>query len=329
MIIDLPRFLAAERPYWQELKTLLDRLETETQPKLSVAEVERFHFLYERTAAALARIAAHADPNTHRFLESLVARAYGEIHETRGTASRFSLRQWAFRTFPETFRHHFRAFLAALVVTFVGAAFGSTILMFDPEMKPLILPFSHLHGDPAERVKKEESQKPEHLEEGKSRFSAYLMTHNTRVAILALALGMTFGTGTLILLFYNGVILGAVAYDYVRAGQTEFLLAWLLPHGSIEIPAILIAGQAGLVLAGALIGRATREPLRQRLRQAGPDVVTLIAGVALLLVWAGLVEAFLSQYHAPVIPYPAKILFGLVELALLALYLGKSGRSPA
>ena len=51
------------------------------------------------------------------------------------------------------------------------------------------------------------------------------------------------------MLFYNGVILGAVAVDYVRAGETKFLLGWLMPHGVIEIPAILIAGQAGFMLA--------------------------------------------------------------------------------
>ena len=56
------------------------------------------------------------------------------------------------------------------------------------------------------------------------------------------------------------------------------------------------------------------------------DVVTLIFGVALLLVWAGLVEAFLSQYHEPILPYEVKIAFGMVELALLTLFLLKSGR---
>ena len=42
---------------------------------------------------------------------------------------------------------------------------------------------------------------------------------------------MTWGVGTIIMLFYNGVILGAVAVDYIRAGQTKFLLGWLMPHG--------------------------------------------------------------------------------------------------
>ena len=69
-----------------------------------------------------------------------------------------------------------------------------------------------------------------------------------------MATGITWGAGTLILLFYNGVILGAVAADYIAGGQGVFLAGWLLPHGSIEIPAILLGGQAGFILAGALIG---------------------------------------------------------------------------
>src|SRR5262249_4787484 len=99
--------------------------------------------------------------------------------------------------------------------------------------------------------------------------------------------------------------------------------------GAIEIPAILIAGQAGLVLARALIGWGGRTPLRLRLRQAAPDVVTLIFGVAVLLIWAGFVEAFLSQYHEPIIPYSIKIGFGVVELLLLSLFLARAGaRGP-
>ena len=65
--------------------------------------------------------------------------------------------------------------------------------------------------------------------------------------------------------------------------------------------------------------------LRQRLREISADLITLIFGAACLLVWAGLVEAFLSQYHEPIIPYAMKISFGLVELILLFLFLARSG----
>jgi uncharacterized membrane protein SpoIIM required for sporulation len=234
--------------------------------------------------------------------------------------------KWFFQTLPQTFRRHIRAFWLSLAITIAGCAFGGFAIAFDPESKPVLMPFSHLQGDPSERVAREESATEDRLAGSKTSFSAMLMTHNTRVSIFTMAMGMTWGVGTIISLFYNGVILGAVAVDYIHAGQTKFLLGWLLPHGVIEIPSILIAGQAGLMLAGALIGRGKRDSLRTRLRELSPDLVTLIFGVGVLLVWAGFIEAFLSQYHEPVIPYDVKIGFGLIELILLIFFLSRSGR---
>ena len=63
-----------------------------------------------------------------------------------------------------------------------------------------------------------------------------------------------------------------------------------------------------------------------RLRKISNDLVTLIFGVALMLVWAGIIEAFFSQYHEPVMPYHVKIVFGAFELIILALFLGRAGR---
>ena len=86
---------------------------------------------------------------------------------------------------------------------------------------------------------------------------------------------------------------------------------------------------AGLLLASALIGWGRRTTRRERLRAITGDLVTLAGGVAVMLVWAGLVEAFLSQYHRPVVPYALKIAFGAAELILLVLFLWRSGRKEA
>ena len=137
---------------------------------------------------------------------------------------------------------------------------------------------------------------------------------------------MSWGIGTIMMLFYNGAVLGAVVWDYLMAGEAKFLVGWLLPHGAVEIPAILIAGQAGLILGRALIGWGTPLSVRFRLRSVLNDIVILIFGVAILLVWAGIVESFLSQYHEPVLPYWLKIGFGLTELVLLSLFLARSGK---
>jgi len=329
VIIDIPRFIAGERPYWQELEQMLQRLESEPNSRLTLEEAKRFHLLYERSASDLARLTVAAEPETRKFLENLVSRAYGEIHETRDRRAKFRLFQWFFQTLPQTFRKHLRPFALSLAITLAGTMFGALALAFDPDAKQVITPFPHLLEDPADRVAHEESAVNDPLQGEKGRFSAQLMTHNTQIAILTLTMGITWGIGTIVLLFYNGVILGAVALDYIRAGQTEFLFGWLLPHGSIEIPAILIAGQGGFVLAGALIGWGNRASLGTRLRAVGADLATLIFGAALLLVWAGFVESFLSQYHAPVFPYWAKITLGLIELGLLSLFLLRSGSNRA
>ena len=326
MIVDLQRFIGAGRPHWAELERMLDRLEAEPDLKMPLAQLELFHHLYERTAADLAKITTlSSEPETRRYLENLVARAYGEIHETREKQRRFFPVQWFFQTLPQTFRRHVRAFYLSLAITLAGCAFGGLAIAFDPDAKPVLMPFSHLLQDPARRVAEEEHATHDRLAGRKTTFSAELMTHNTKISILTLAMGMTWGVGTIILLFYNGVILGAVAMDYIHAGETKFLLGWLMPHGVIEIPAILIAGQAGLILALALIGRGSRASLNTRLREISGDIVTLIFGVGILLVWAGFIEAFLSQYHEPVIPYDAKIVFGAVELLLLCLFLSRAG----
>lgn len=330
MIIDLERFIADEKPCWDELEGMLGRMERDVAFTMDLAGVQRFHYLYQRASAALARIDGFAEaPEFRRYLESLVARSFGEIHETRERPHRFAPWAWFSGTFPRTFRRHIRKFQLSLAATVVGCLFGGAALLLDPADKDVLLPFQHLTGSPVERVVREEQGVNKRLEEGKLTFSSYLMTHNTQVSIACMATGLTFGIGTLMLLFFNGVILGAVVFDYVAAGKTLFLAGWLLPHGVVEIPAILLAGQGGLILASALIGRESGLPLARRLRLVWADLVTLMGGVAIMLVWAGLVEALFSQYHEPVLPYPVKIGFGLAELLLLALFLTRAGREKS
>lgn len=331
MILDLERFLAAERPFWLELERLLAALAARPGNRLSLAEAERLRLLYERAAGDLNR-AQHGAPAPElvAYLERLVAAAYGEIYQSRPApdwraALRGLPRGW--RRFPRVFRRHFAYFALALGITLGGALLGALAVRFDPAAVPALLPADYLRN-PARRVAEEESgQSPAPDAALGAEFSAFLMTHNIRVAILALFLGLTLGLGTGYLLFTNGVLLGAVAARYAAAGFGEFLAGWLLPHGVLEIPAILIAGQGGFLIAAALV-RGGRQPRWMRLRLLLPDLVVLIAGVAGMLVWAGLVEGMFSQHQAPQIAYSVKIAVGLLELSALILYLWRVGTRP-
>ena len=99
-------------------------------------------------------------------------------------------------------------------------------------------------------------------------------------------------------------------------------MMWLLPHGVVEIPAILIGGQGGFLLAHAIIGRGSSEPIGKRLARVRDDAAYLIGGIVVLLIWAGFVESYLSQTHEPQIAYSVKIAIGIVEFAALCVYVG-------
>lgn len=333
MILDLPRFVDKERPHWEELDRELDRMAQGLAPLKDTDYSQRVLSLFHRACSDLARLGSStAEPELHAYLESLVARGYAEIHAAQPRLRGFRPIHWFFQVIPQTFRRQLWGFQLALAVTLIGAIVGATLITIDPEAREVVYPFPHLaEQTPSQRVEKEEKMigsKKELLENSKTTFSAQLMGNNIKVSVNAMALGLTWGLGTVILLFYNGVILGAVILDYIVDGQTVFMVGWLLPHGSIEIPAILIAGQAGLMLGRAVIGWGTREGIRSRLRSITPDLATLIGFVALMLVWAGFVESFLSQYHEPVLPYSFKIAFGAVSLLILFAFLFLSGREP-
>ncbi|HUN56043.1 MAG TPA: stage II sporulation protein M [Smithella sp.] len=326
MIIDLQKFLQEEETFWKELESGLNKIESEPEIKMTLDEVKRFQYLYQRAAADLAKITTFsAQPEIRHYLESLVARSYGEVHENREKPHRFSPLKWFFVIFPQTFRRHIQALLLALAIIMAGCIFGGAAITIDPDAKAILIPFSHLQDSPTKRVMEEETNKEDRLQNTKMRGTAFYMTHNTHVSIFMIALGATYGIGTVLLLFYNGVMLGAVVLDYILASQTTFVVAWLSPHGVIEIPALLLAGQTGLVLASAMIGWGERVPLKSRLRKVSGDIVTLIFGIALMLTWAGFIEAFISQYHEPIIPYALKTGFAIVEFIALVLFLGLSG----
>jgi uncharacterized membrane protein SpoIIM required for sporulation len=325
VIIDLPRFVEAERPYWDELQNVLQRMEAESERRMPLAEIQRLHYLYERCSADLARLDTFStEPRLRAYLESLVERAYSEIHETRAPLGvRWKSMVLAF---PRAFRRHLGAARLSAGVTLLGVAFGCFAMWRDPQSKAVLMPFPGLMVSPAERVAKEESATNDRLKGSKASFSADLMQHNIRVTLLTMGTGIAWGAGTLIILFANGVTLGAVAADYVAGGQTKFLAGWLLPHGSIEIPAILLGGQAGFILAAAVIGWGGHASRAERFRAVMHDLLAIAGGAAGLLVWAGLVEGFISQYHQPVIPYGLKIGFGVCEMLALTLFLGWAGR---
>jgi uncharacterized membrane protein SpoIIM required for sporulation len=328
VILNLERFQAQARPSWKSLESLLAVLESRPDRRLNSAEAQQLQELYAQAAADLNRVTHGAlAPELRQYLERLVARAYAELYYAPPMRSEiWKPRSWLriFTAFPEAFRRQSRYFALAVLVTALGCALGGLAVRYDPASVDVLLPADYLRN-PGQRVYEEEhgdGRRHPDSAQIEAAFSARLIRHNIEVALLAAALGVTFGIGTGLLLFENGVLLGAVAVHYTRQGFGLFMTAWLLPHGVFEIPSILIAGQAGFYMARLLLHRREDRNVRQSMR----EWLLLVAGLAMMLVWAGLMEAFFSQHHEPVLPYGFKVAVGGAELVLLTVYLLLIGR---
>lgn len=327
MILDLQRFQTRARQRWDELDSLLTLLDSRPDRRMKPEEVEQLQELYAHTSADLNRVTHGAlAPELRRYLERLVARAYAELYYARPARSElWQPRRWLriITAFPEAFRRQSRYFALAVLVTLLGCAFGGLAVQYDPASVDVLLPAEYLRN-PRVRVRQEEKRRGQPLDSAQieAAFSAQLISHNIEVSLLAAGLGVTFGIGTVLLLFENGLLLGAVAVRYTQQGFGLFVAAWLLPHGAFEIPSVLIAGQAGFYLARLLLRRREERNMRESIR----EWLLLIGGLAMMLVWAGLMEAFFSQHQAPVLPYGFKVAVGAAELILLTIYLLLIGR---
>jgi uncharacterized membrane protein SpoIIM required for sporulation len=207
----------------------------------------------------------------------------------------------------------------AAAALLLGALFGALAVLARPSAAEDFIPPEFFTQSPRERVEEIESRE-ERIDtiDDAALFGAQLYTHNIRVSFLAFSLSALSLVAGIWILFYNGVLLGAVATTYLMDGVSLFFFAWVGPHGALELPSIAFAGAAGLVAGRALFfpGRLSRGA---SLRRAMPRVWRMMVGVMLFLVAAGLIEGSFSQFSAKTVPYPLKIAVALVlHVALLA-----------
>src|SRR5208282_659573 len=114
---------------------------------------------------------------------------------------------------------------------------------------------------------------------------------------VAFAGGIVFGIGPVWSMFNNGMMLGVIGVACAQHGMSVDLWSFVAPHGSLELPSIVLAGAAGLRL-----GRGVAFPGLYRWRDsivlAGVEATRMVAGVIPLLIIAGTLEGFFSPSAA-------------------------------
>jgi len=156
----------------------------------------------------------------------------------------------------------------------------------------------------------------------KPMMAGMITTNNIQVAFLAFALGITAGIGTGYVLLVNSVMLGTFFGHFANNGLSYECYSFLVPHGALEIFAILVAGAAGLRLGLSLAvpGDRTR---RASLTHGAREAVALLLGTIPMFVVAGAIESFVTPSY---ISGGAKIATGLSVWGLFMAYLLLVGR---
>jgi uncharacterized membrane protein SpoIIM required for sporulation len=152
---------------------------------------------------------------------------------------------------------------------------------------------------------------------------SYIGVNNIQVAIMAFAGGVTFGALTVYAMIQNGLMVGVLSGFFGQAGAGFPFWALIAPHGSLELPAIIIAGGAGLKMAGSLLfpGDLTRGA---SLKAAAPVAARILLGTVPLFVLAAAIEGFFTPSAAPDV---VKVAVGVVLFALLVAYVTLPGRN--
>ena len=128
---------------------------------------------------------------------------------------------------------------------------------------------------------------------------------------------------TLLVLVFNGVLLGAVAGYLHAIGYGRTFFPFVAGHAAFELTALVLVGAAGLKLGLALVapGRLRRS---QALREAAAAALPLVYGSALMLVVAAAIEAFWSPRTG--VPMAAKLGVAGGLWGMVAVWLMRGGR---
>jgi uncharacterized membrane protein SpoIIM required for sporulation len=309
---------------WNELEELVRAAERVGVTKLDPEQLRRLPALYRATLSSLSVArAVSLDKNVIAYLESLCARAYVCVY---GTRRRFgaALSEFFRERFPALVWSMRRSLWVSSAVMALGVACGFVLTRAEPDRFYAFVDAA-MAGGRGPTSTREELAAVLHDSGGGAlemlgTFASALFTHNAKIGLACVALGFIAGVPVLLLLFVNGLVLGAMLAVYAQKGLGLEFLAWVAPHGVTELFAVALCGAAGLTIGQSLVfpGRLRRiDALAERGREAGAVAV----GSVMLFFVAALIEGFFRQL---VHDLTVRAAVAVITAVALAVYFGSA-----
>jgi uncharacterized membrane protein SpoIIM required for sporulation len=307
--VDLDAFVAVHGDEWAELERLVGRR------RLSGADADRLVLLYQRTATHLSAVRSAApDPALVGRLSNLVARARARLTGAREPVWR-DIARFFVVSFPAAL-WRIRWWVLAVTVAFLLIAVAAGALVAgDPAVQASM-------GSNAEIRRLVESDFARYYSENPAgSFAARVWTNNAWIAAQCVAFGIS-GVWVVWVVLQNALNVGAVGGLMVAHDRADVFFGLILPHGLLELTAVFVAAAAGLRVFWAWVDPGPRTRSRS-LAEEGRALITVAMGLVVVLLIAGVIEAFVTPSR---LPTWARIGIGALALLGFLAYGGLLGR---
>ena len=311
--MNVRRWIVRREPNWKRLDGLLQQAEKQGIKTLSAKEIKDLASLYRSVSADLAKARTNKVGNIlTQELQKLTSRGYNQIYQGSQRQEWQQVKDFVLWGFPKVVRDTW------VYIAIATGIFGLTALIAwwyawqDPTFIALTVPDNIIST-----VEEDGELWMGSIVGVEPLASSSITINNLKVSFAAIAGGIFAGLGTIFIMANNGIHIGAIATLVGKNNLAYPFWAFVLPHGSLELPAIFLAGGAGLLIGKALIfpGEYTRI---DALKLNGVKAAQLLFGIIPMLLIAGTIEGFFSP--SPIIPSPIKYLVGTGLFCLFILY---------
>ena len=282
---------------WLELEAIIEKVHRRGFRRLSGEELQKLPGLYWGAVSSLSVARAISLDNAQlKYLEGLVSRAYIIVYTEKRPVKDLVIDFFVNRFPSAVFQLRRQVLLGALLLA-LGVACGMWLTLADESRYMSFVGPDMAQGrtpNATDEYLRDMLYSSPEEQRGLSLFASTLFTHNAKVGIFCFCLGIVAGAPVAILLFANGLILGAMTALYHDRGMGAEFLAWVAGHGVTELGAVALCGGAGFAIAQAML--FPRDKYRvDALAAAGRATAPVLIGSIFMFFIAGLLEGYFRQ----------------------------------
>lgn len=279
------KFIKENKEKWQRFENL------NSQTKANPEELSN---LYIDITDDLAYSQTYYQRRTVRvYLNKLAQNVFIGVNKYKKDSFKTVFRQVTTEIPLEIYRAR-KTLLTALIAFLIYVGIGIVSTIINPDFPRVVMGDGYVDMT----ISNIEAGNPLGVYQSSEQMSMFIRitSNNLMVAFLVFFVGLFFTMGTHMLLFSNGVLIGAFQYYFFTKGLliTSFLGIWI--HGAFEISAIVIAAGAGITIGNGLLfpGSYTRFQSLKLAMRRGVRIMLLLVP---FIIMAGFLESYVTRHY--------------------------------